>query len=80
MSKAFGQQDVDVQQIENVGMLVSVALVKEDVFALGGAAITTFTVRSVIRRLLFYQEVMPIGPCDQGGAPAPVQDHEVIVG
>jgi hypothetical protein len=44
MSKAFGEQDVDVQQIENVGTLVSVALVKEDVFALGGAAITTFTV------------------------------------
>jgi hypothetical protein len=44
MSKVFGEQDVDVQQIENVGTLVSVALVKEDVFALGGAAITTFTV------------------------------------
>jgi hypothetical protein len=44
MRKAFGEQDVDVKQIENVGALVSVALVKEDGFALGGDAITTFTV------------------------------------
>jgi hypothetical protein len=44
MSKAFGDQDVDVKQIENVGALISVALVKEGGFALGGGAITTFTV------------------------------------
>jgi hypothetical protein len=44
ISKAFGQQDVDVKQVENVGALVSVPLAKEDVFALGGPAITTFTV------------------------------------
>jgi preprotein translocase subunit SecF len=44
MSKAFGDQDVDVKQIENVGALISVALVKEGVFALGGGAMTTFTV------------------------------------
>jgi hypothetical protein len=44
MSKAFGEQDVDVKQIENVGALVSVPLVKEGGFALGGDAITTFTV------------------------------------
>jgi hypothetical protein len=43
MSKAFGDQDVDVKQIENVGALISVALVKEGGFALGGGAITTFT-------------------------------------
>jgi len=42
--KSFGEQDVAVQQIENVGALVSVVLVKEDDFALDGAAITTFTV------------------------------------
>ena len=42
--KAFGEQDVDVQQIENVGALISVALAKEDLFALGGAAVTTFRV------------------------------------
>jgi hypothetical protein len=29
MSKASGDQDVDVKQIENVGALISVALVKE---------------------------------------------------
>jgi hypothetical protein len=44
MQKAFGEQDVDVKQIENVGALVSVPLVKEGGFALGGGAITTFTV------------------------------------
>lgn len=44
MAKVFGEQDVDVQQIENVGALISVALAKEDPFALGGAAVTTFTV------------------------------------
>ena len=44
MSKAFGEQDVNVEQIENVGALVSVPLAKEDVFALGGPAVTTFTV------------------------------------
>jgi hypothetical protein len=41
MSKAFGEQDVDVNQVENVGALISVALVKgepED------GPITTFTV------------------------------------
>ncbi len=43
-SKAFGEQDVDVEQIENVGALISVPLAKEDVFALGGPAVTTFTV------------------------------------
>jgi hypothetical protein len=42
--KSFGRADVDVTQIENVGALVSVALVKEGDFALGGGAITTFTV------------------------------------
>jgi hypothetical protein len=44
MRKTFGEQDVDVKQIENVGALVSVALVKEDGLALGGGAVTTFTV------------------------------------
>jgi hypothetical protein len=44
VSKAFGVQDVDVKQIDNVGVLVSVPIVKEDVFALGGPAVTTFTV------------------------------------
>lgn len=44
MQKSFGEQDVDVEQIENVGALISVALVREDDFALGGGAITTFTV------------------------------------
>jgi hypothetical protein len=44
VSKAFGVQDIDVQQIDNVGVLVSVPLAKEDVFALGGPAVTTFTV------------------------------------
>ena len=44
MSKAFGDQDVDVKQIENVGALISVALVKEGGFALGRGAMTTFTV------------------------------------
>ena len=40
-AKAFGEQDVDVTQIENVGALVSVALVKSE---LEGGPITTFTV------------------------------------
>ncbi len=44
MAKAFGEQDVDVKQIENVGALISVTLVKGSGFALGGGAITTFTV------------------------------------
>jgi hypothetical protein len=44
VSKAFGVQDIDVKQIDNVGVLVSVPLAKEDVFALGGPAVTTFTV------------------------------------
>ena len=44
MHKSFGQQDVNVEQIENVGALVSVTLAKEDDFALGGPAVTTFTV------------------------------------
>jgi hypothetical protein len=44
MAKAFGEQDVDVEQIENVGALISVTLAKEDPFALGGPAVTTFTV------------------------------------
>jgi hypothetical protein len=43
-SKAFGAEDLDVSQIDNVGTLVSVPLAKEDVFALGGPAVTTFTV------------------------------------
>ena len=41
MSEAFGEQDIDIKQIENVGALISVALVKgepED------GPITTFTV------------------------------------
>ncbi|HTZ22720.1 MAG TPA: hypothetical protein VMC83_01880 [Streptosporangiaceae bacterium] len=44
MAKAFGQQDIAVNQIEDVGALISVPLVKEDSFALGGGAVTTFTV------------------------------------
>lgn len=44
LRKSFGEQDVDVEQIENVGALISVALVKDDGFALGGDAVTTFTV------------------------------------
>lgn len=41
MSKAFGEQDVDIKQIENVGALISVALVKGEP---GGGPVTTFTV------------------------------------
>ena len=41
MSKAFGEQDVDINQVANVGALVSVALVKAE---LEGGPITTFTV------------------------------------
>jgi hypothetical protein len=44
MCKAFGEQDVTVTQVENVGALVSVPIVKEGGFALGGDAVTTFTV------------------------------------
>ncbi len=40
-SKVFGEQDVDVKQIENVGALISVALVKGDI---EGSPVTTFTV------------------------------------
>jgi hypothetical protein len=41
MSKTFGEQDVDIIQIENVGALVSVVLVKSE---LEGSPVTTFTV------------------------------------
>lgn len=41
MSKAFGEQDVDIKQIENVGALISVALVQAEP---DGGPITTFTV------------------------------------
>jgi hypothetical protein len=41
MSKAFGEQDVDINQIENVGALISVALVESE---LEGGPMTTFTV------------------------------------
>jgi hypothetical protein len=41
MSKVFGEQDVDIQQIENVGALISVALVKGEP---EGGPVTTFTV------------------------------------
>jgi hypothetical protein len=41
MSKAFGEQDVDIIQIENVGALISVVLVKSE---LEGSPVTTFTV------------------------------------
>lgn len=40
-SKIFGEQDVDVQQVEDVGALVSVKLVESE-FA--GGPVTTFTV------------------------------------
>lgn len=41
MSKAFGEQDIDIKQIENVGALISVALFKSEP---EGGPITTFTV------------------------------------
>jgi len=41
LSKTFGQADVDVQQIDNVGALVSVVLVKSPI---AGSPVTTFTV------------------------------------
>jgi hypothetical protein len=40
-SMVFGEQDVDVQQVDNVGALVSVRLVQSQ---LEGGPITTFTV------------------------------------
>jgi hypothetical protein len=40
-SKIFGEEDVDVQQVENVGALVSVRLVQSQ---FDGGPITTFTV------------------------------------
>jgi len=40
-SKTFGQEDVDVQQVDNVGALVSVRLVESQ---FEGGPITTFTV------------------------------------
>jgi hypothetical protein len=41
ISSAFGEQDIDVKQIENVGALISVTLVKGEP---DGGPITTFTV------------------------------------
>jgi hypothetical protein len=41
LSVVFGQEDVDVQQVDNVGALVSVRLVKSP---LDGGPLTTFTV------------------------------------
>lgn len=41
LSKAFGQADVDIKQIDNVGALVSVALIESPIL---GAPLTTFTV------------------------------------
>ena len=41
LSKTFGQADVDIQQIDNVGTLVSVVLVESPI---SGGPITTFTV------------------------------------
>ena len=41
LSKTFGQADVEIQQIDNVGALVSVVLVKSSI---SGGPITTFTV------------------------------------
>jgi hypothetical protein len=41
MSKAFGEEDIDIKQIENVGALISVALVEGEP---EGGPITTFTV------------------------------------
>jgi hypothetical protein len=41
MLRAFGEGDVDVQQIENVGALISVPLVTSEI---AGGPVTTFTV------------------------------------
>jgi hypothetical protein len=41
LSKAFGHADVDIQQIDNVGALVSVVLVESQI---RGGPVTTFTV------------------------------------
>ena len=41
LSKAFGQADVDIQQIRNVGALVSVVLVESQI---ADGPVTTFTV------------------------------------
>jgi hypothetical protein len=41
LSKTFGQAEVDVQQIDNVGVLVSVVLVASPI---AGGPVTTFTV------------------------------------
>ena len=41
LSKTFGQADVEVQQVDNVGAFVSVVLVKSSI---SGGPITTFTV------------------------------------
>jgi len=41
MSKEFGEQDVDIKQIDNVGALISVALVQDEP---EGGPVTTFTV------------------------------------
>lgn len=41
LSETFGQADVEIQQIDNVGALVSVVLVKSPI---SGGPITTFTV------------------------------------
>ncbi len=41
LSKTFGQAGVDIQQIDNVGALVSVVLVESPV---SGGPVTTFTV------------------------------------
>lgn len=41
LSETFGQADVEIQQIDNVGALVSVVLVKSPIL---GGPITTFTV------------------------------------
>jgi len=41
LSKTFGQADVDIQQIDNVGALVSVVLVRSPI---AGGPVTTFTV------------------------------------
>jgi hypothetical protein len=41
LSKTFGQADVDIQQIDNVGALVSVVLVASPI---SGGPVTTFTV------------------------------------
>ena len=41
LSETFGQADVEIQQINNVGALVSVVLVKSSI---SGGPITTFTV------------------------------------